>query len=134
VNRIAVVLVVIIVAIIGATLFIQNKGKIQNREESSQQAIDTSVTGELNQVIVTDKGFEPSSITIDKNTTVVWRNDSSKQAAVMSNPHPDHTLHKFLNLGEIPQGASVQVKFEESGTYNYHNHFNPDQQGIVVVK
>ena len=85
-------------------------------------------------VILSAQGFSPKTITIKKGETVTWINQSGKSGTVNSDPHPAHDLNKFLNLGDFPNGSSVQAIFENAGTYQYHNNYSPQQTGIVVVK
>ena len=87
-----------------------------------------------NRVTVSKNGFSPSSITIKRGEAVVWINQSGEDASVNSGPHPTHDLHRFLNLGQFPSKSSVGVTFNETGTFDYHNHFHPEQIGAIVVK
>ncbi len=86
------------------------------------------------EVIVGKDGFSPQSQTIKKGETVMWINKSGETVTVNSDPHPTHNLHRFLNRGELPSDSSVQVTFEESGTYGYHNHLSPSQTGTIIVE
>lgn len=86
------------------------------------------------EVVVGKNGFSLQTLTIKKGETVVWINQSGGNVTVNSDPHPTHNLHRFLNKGEFSSGSSVQVTFEETGTFSYHNHLNPSQKGTIVVK
>ena len=86
------------------------------------------------EVIAEKNGFSPQTLTIKKGDTVLWINKSGKNVTVNSDSHPTHNLYKFLNKGEFASGSSVQVTFEQEGTFTYHNHLNPSQKGTIVVK
>lgn len=86
------------------------------------------------EVTVGKDGFLPQTLIIKKGDTVVWINQSGENVTVNSDPHPTHNLHRFLNRGEFSQDSSVQVTFEETGTFSYHNHLNPSQRGTIVVE
>lgn len=127
---------VVVVAVVVAALAILTKvGQAPERQQQQQQKT-TSVAPktQLQKVILSAKGFEPATITIKAGESISWSNNSGKEATVNSDPHPTHNFHAFLNLGTFASGSSVQAKFEDSGTYHYHNHLNPSQKGIIVVK
>ena len=121
-------MLIIIIAIVGGLLLFIPKKTDKSESKNSLPS------GGTNQVTLPDKGFSPESITIKKGGTVSWINASSKSGTVNSASHPNHNLHRFLNLGEFPSGSSFEAIFEKEGTYSYHNHLNPQQQGTVVVK
>ena len=89
---------------------------------------------EQNAIILTNSGFEPSSITVKAGTKVVWTNKSGAAATVNSDPHPAHTAYPPLNLGKFNDGESVSLTFSKPGKYGYHNHFNPSETGVVIVE
>lgn len=79
-------------------------------------------------------GFSPQVTTIAPGTRIVWENTSGKEATVNSDPHPTHNLYSILQLGNFDTGETLQVVFDKTGTYTYHNHFDPSQKGTVIVK
>ncbi|MBI2590509.1 MAG: cupredoxin domain-containing protein [Candidatus Blackburnbacteria bacterium] len=79
-------------------------------------------------------GYSPSSVTIKKGTKVTWKNEGSKMANVSSDPHPQHTSYAPLNLGNIQDQKSASLVFNETGTFNYHNHLQPSQKGSIIVQ
>lgn len=85
-------------------------------------------------VNLTSSGFNPKTITIKTGTRVIWINKSAAAATVNSDIHPTHQLYTPLNLGEFPNGSSVQLVFDKPGTYKYHDHLNPSRTGTVVVE
>lgn len=105
-------------------------------EESNEltQEPTNAMTTEKVQVELTSSGFSPKTITVDKDTTVVWTNNSGEAATVDSNPHPIHTSMPEANLGSFNDGETLEFTFEKAGTFNYHNHFSPAQGGAVIVK
>jgi len=85
-------------------------------------------------VNLTSSGFDPKTITVKAGTRVIWLNKSGGGATVNSAVHPTHQAYPPLNLGQFPDGSSVQLVFDKTGTYKYHNHLNPSQTGTVVVE
>ena len=94
-----------------------------------------SVSSEVKHDVTLDRnGYSPKTITIKKGEKVMWINHSGQEATVNSDPHPTHNFHRVLNLGQFPDGSSVQAVFGETGTFTYHNHFIPSQTGTVIVE
>ncbi len=96
---------------------------------------NSSTTEAPSLVVYSDDGFSPSTITVKKGTTVTFRNDSSSQMWIASDPHPTHTdLPGFDGLRGYNQGESYTYTFEKVGTWGYHNHLNSSDKGTVVVQ
>ncbi len=98
----------------------------------SPTASETQKT--TNTVTLTKNGFESQTLKVKAGTKVTFVNKSGAIATVNSDPHPIHTLWPFLNLGRFNDGESLDVTFDKTGTYTYHNHLNSSQTGTVVVE
>lgn len=94
-------------------------------------------------VTYTASGFSPSTITIQKGDTVVFKNTASDGVWVSSNPHPVHTAYPttggcigstFDACKPIPPGSSWSFTFGVAGTWGYHDHLNPGKGGTIVVQ
>ena len=85
-------------------------------------------------VNLTSSGFDPKTATVKAGTRVIWLNKSGAAATVNSAVHPTHQAYPPLNLGEFPNGSSVQLVFDKPGKYGYHDHLNPSRTGTVVVE
>lgn len=131
---VAIVVILLIVLTLGAVIFISGNRDKQRVQENSLSQQENFEIGENIQVIVTEISFEPSNIEVNVNDVVTWVNNSGQVATVNSDSHPTHTLNKLLNLGQFDVGSTVQVFFTEPGTYPYHNHLNPVQKGVIIVK
>ena len=71
-------------------------------------------------------GFEPSSITIDTNTTVIFLNKDEESRWPASNVHPTHELYpEFDPKRAIPPGESWQFKPNRAGEWKFHDHIFP---------
>ena len=107
---------------------------------SSPQAEPTTVT-----VNYSDAGFSPATITIKRGDTVTFTNSSSGTMWVASALHPAHTAYAGTSLSEhcpagsalafdqCQTGASFSFKFDQAGTWKYHNHSNASHFGEVIV-
>lgn len=139
-NRLLIITIVILLGI-GAVLLLTNKAS-----KNALQMIPKTPQGQNPQtknagkpitqatITVTETGFLPASLKVKAGTKVVWLNKSGKTVAVQSAEHPTHLLYPPLNLGEFPNGASVQLVFDMLGKYRYHNHLIPNQTGEVIVE
>ena len=100
-------------------------------EENVDEAMEQD---ETMAVSVTAEGFVPQSVTLKAGQKVVWTNETDATANVSSAPHPTHEEYPPLNLENFEPGTSVELIFEEPGTYKYHDHLNPSKFGTVVVE
>lgn len=131
---IAIIVILLIVFALGAIVFISgSKNQQKDTDRSLSQEADFQI-GKINNVVVTEIGFEPSTLNIKVNDLVTWINDSGTAVTVNSSNHPTHTLNKLLNLGQFENSSTVQAFFEEPGTYSYHNHLKPEQRGTIIVE
>lgn len=123
-----------------------------NNTQTSQPATDTNTAPETStptqttvtvspeattgtQVLVTDNGFDPKSVTIKVGETVTWTNNSASSVRVASEPHPLHTGYPgFDDLSGAAKGDTYPFTFTKKGTFGYHNHNNPSMKGTVVVE
>ncbi len=116
--------IALVILVIGVVFIIRGKN------ESQPAALPTEISVEL-----TNDGFNPSEITIQKGAAVRWTNKTNDEhASVNSDDHPTNKKYPELNLGEIPQGSTVVHIFENSGTYTYHDYFHPERKGTIIVK
>lgn len=136
-NNKFLLIIALVVVLVGGFFLLSNKTK--NDQVSKDQTVQKQIptpgkTVEGKGVTVTDKGFEPQTVSIKAGQRVVWTDKSGGPVTVNSDSHPTHLLWPFLNLGTFDEGSSVSVVFEKTGKYTYHNHLNPSQTGTVVVE
>ena len=142
-NNKTLVIIIAVLVLIGAVVVAL--GKLGNKSAqpsnvTSQPSTPAQGTGgttpkeTIANVNLTSSGFDPKTVTIKTGTRVIWVNKSGGDATVNSAVHPTHQLYPPLNLGQFPDGSSVQLVFDKPGTYKYHNHLNPAQTGTVVVE
>jgi plastocyanin len=106
---------------------------VQN-QQSSVETLNGSQDSSENTITLTSSGFSPKSLTIKAGTKVTWINNSGRNATISSNPHPVHTEHPFLNLGPFSDGEKHTLTFDKPGSYGYHDHFNAESQGTIIVQ
>ena len=104
-------------------------------EERMEEDVEEGEDAEEDvEVMASETGFEPQTVTIKAGTKVVWTNTTGATADVSSAQHPTHLVYPPLNLGNFEPGATVELVFEEPGEYKYHDHLNPTKFGTVVVE
>lgn len=79
-------------------------------------------------------GFTPTSTTVKSGDTVAVKNTSSQELQMDSGPHPAHTDDTDLNVGSVPIGQTVTFTVTKKGTFNYHNHLNPSDEGSITIQ
>jgi plastocyanin len=85
-------------------------------------------------VKITVNGFIPEDVSIKRGTQVVWINETDNFAWPASNPHPVHDGYSGFDPEEpFKRGEAWAFKFENVGTWGYHDHLNPNRRARVVV-
>lgn len=83
----------------------------------------------------TNKGFEPTKLTVPVGTMVEFINQSDKEMWVASNMHPSHEiLATFDQFKGVEKGQSYMYTFDKKGVWPYHDHINPALEGVITVE
>ncbi len=85
-------------------------------------------------VTESEVGFSPQMVTVKKGTTVVFMNKSGAVGNVTSAKHPTHLLYPKLSLGDMEDGMSLSLRFDDIGSFGYHDHLNPSRFGKITVE
>jgi plastocyanin len=85
-------------------------------------------------VFITNGKFDPPTISISANDTVVWLNKDAVTRQVMSSPHPAHTMLPDLASGLLGANQTYSYKFTKAGKFTYHDETAPTAIGTVEVK
>jgi plastocyanin len=82
-------------------------------------------------VAITDVGFSPATLKIQKGQDVTWTNQTNApQHLVADEGQPQG----FQTSEALDNGDTYTFTFEDAGTYNYHNPNNIDHKGVIVVE
>lgn len=93
-------------------------------------------------ISITDNGFIPEEIKVEKGTSLIFRNDGQKQHWPASNFHPTHTLYpeqggcigsKFDACRGLEPGEEYSFKFNVPGTWPVHDHIFPGLTMVIKV-
>jgi plastocyanin len=105
------------VALLAATVFAAGCG---GAGESNEPVATTEVK------MVKSYRFDPKTIEIEAGQTVTWTNEDNFTHTVEVEGQEDH---------KVGQGESVQITFDEPGTYEYVcTLHSQDMDGTVIVK
>jgi len=103
--------------------------------KSKTDTLDTPLaTGEVI-IHMTDAGYEPNKITIQKGTMVTFVNDGQNEHWPASNIHPTHGIYpKFDPQKNIAPGESWSFTFDKAGIWHMHDHTYPQITGTITVQ
>jgi plastocyanin len=105
------------VAVLAAIVFAAGCG---GTDGSSQPVATTEVK------MIKSYRFDPKKIEIEAGQTVTWRNEDNFTHTVEVEGQEDH---------KVDQGDSVEITFDEPGTYDYVcTLHSQDMDGTVIVK
>ncbi|HLD26114.1 MAG TPA: cupredoxin domain-containing protein, partial [Candidatus Andersenbacteria bacterium] len=98
--------------------------------------LPTSAQAHVSTVVITmtENGFEPREITVDKHTTINFANKDKVDRWPASNVHPTHDLYpQFDPTQPIKPGGFWLFKADQVGTWKYHDHLLPHMRGTITV-
>ena len=105
------------------------------KNTKNANAIHTMGTTTMATVRYTDTGYEPKELSVPIGTMVTFVNERKKDMWVASDPHPAHTdLPTFDQFGYGKPGEQYLYTFDTVGTWAYHDHLNPEKEGVIIVK
>lgn len=83
---------------------------------------------------MTSDGFEPQSVTVDVNSTIIFLNKDKDVRWPASNVHPTHELYsEFDPKKPIQIGESWPFSPKRVGEWRYHDHLFPHMRGTITV-
>lgn len=94
------------------------------------------------EVVQTDAGYSPKTLTIKKGSTVTFKNETKEASWTASAIHPTHGAYPTAGgcLGStfdackgIQPGSSWSFTFDAVGSWGYHDHLNPSHFGKIIV-
>lgn len=148
-SKNTIIISVIVVAIAAGIYFLFNNNSKQVTPTILQPVAQTPSVEQKNVVALTDAGYSPAVLTIQKGETVVFKNESSDSMWTASAMHPTHTAYSGTSLDQhcpdtagtafdacrayLP-GGSWSFVFNKVGSWKYHNHLNTVQWGTIVVR
>jgi plastocyanin len=84
-------------------------------------------------ITYTDSGFDPSTTTVKKGSTITVTNKSTKDVKFSSADHPTHQKQPELNMETLKPGESGTITVTKVGTWGFHDHIDASMTGMIVV-
>lgn len=88
---------------------------------------DATPTQQSNEVWIQNSSFNPSSLTVPLNTTIIWTNKDGVTHTVTS-------TNGSFDSGNISSGGVYKHQFTSSGTYSYTCTTHPSMTGTIFVQ
>lgn len=94
-------------------------------------------------VEITQTGFVPKVLKVSVGDTVTFVNRDVKSHWPASADHPTHAGYpeeggcigsKFDSCGPLKTGEIFYFKFNQKGTWSYHDHIDSSLTGTVIVE
>ena len=83
----------------------------------------------------TNSCYSPADVTINKNDTVRFTNNSTKNIWPASDNHPSHSLYPDFDANNsIASGGIYSFTFTKTGSWDYHDHLKPNCTGTITVQ
>lgn len=136
-KSVVALIVAALVVIVAVVLFASHRAAVAPSASPSSSPSSTasaSVPPSVATITYSDSGFSPALTTIKSGEAVTFKNASSQDIQVDSNPHPVHTDDTDLNVGTITSGGSTVVVLNKKGTFGFHNHLNPSMTAQVTIQ
>ncbi len=123
-----------------------NSNGIKSDRSLKQNSLAAS---EKNEVIITEQGFSPGELQISAGEEVVWINFGKKKSWPASDLHPTHLNYPNSDIKKcktedktnifdacrgLLEGESWSFKFNDGGTWEYHDHLNAELRGTIIVE
>jgi plastocyanin len=85
------------------------------------------VHAEEHEIVITDTGFDPDTLTVFVGEPVTWTNETATEHAIL-------TADGLLDSGPIGPGEAFGHVFEAPGSVEYYEAGNPRVIGTIVVR
>ena len=86
-------------------------------------------------IMHTSGGFVPDTVVIKKGDLVIFSTNTGKLFWPASDAHPIHSLFPaFDPKRPLSPEEKWEIVLDRSGTWNYHDHLNPQIKSTIIVK
>ncbi|MFA4936225.1 MAG: hypothetical protein WC568_10365 [Candidatus Methanoperedens sp.] len=108
-----------------------------------KEPVTESAPVEGNVIEITSYGFSPDTLIINAGATVIYVNKDTLNHWPASDPHPGHNQYpetggciasKFDACRALSRNDTFSFKFNQTGTWTYHDHLNSKLTGTIVVQ
>ncbi|MDB5170423.1 MAG: plastocyanin [Candidatus Saccharibacteria bacterium] len=90
--------------------------------------LGTAAAQSTSNVTIQNSAYSPTSVTVEKGTTVTWTNRDSTPHTVTADSGSGP------NSGQLKNGQSYSYTFAQAGTFAYHCTLHPQMKATAIVK
>ena len=95
---------------------------------------DTSLAPMHADIVLTENGFMPNEVTIQKGGSVTFSTETGQPFWPASNPHPQHTIYReFDPFHPIAPNEQWTFEFDKAADWNFHDHLRSYFLGTIHV-
>lgn len=129
-------IVVVAIVAVSLILFLGKKPAKQGDSSTDTNQSSSSEQDQVASATITYDGttFSPATVAVEAGSAIQVVNNASDAVEPSSDPHPVHTANPEINFGDIAPGESKTVTVTTKGTWGYHNHYDKNQKGTIVVE
>lgn len=100
------------------------------------RGIETDATETTSEVLITEQGVSPPTVTVKKGSSVTWKNqDTIEHQLLLTSPNPPAELEGFGLTEALASGEAYTFVFEAVGTFSYNDPTSPELvQGTIIVE
>jgi len=85
-------------------------------------------------IAMKNQSYNPETLTIQRCTKVVFKNQDNVSYWPASNLHPTHGIYpEFDPKQPVEAGQEWSFVFEKKGNWKYHDHLAPSIRGVINV-
>lgn len=109
-----------------------NFPSLLSEESENKPAASTGI--EKAEVVLTERGFQPSEITVKQGTEVTFSTNANRPFWPASNLHPSHEIYSaFDPKRPIAANETWSFVFDQVGDWNMHDHIRSYFTGTIHV-
>ncbi|MFB6246200.1 MAG: hypothetical protein ABEI74_01245 [Candidatus Pacearchaeota archaeon] len=144
-------LIVIVLVAVGIIIFSGGGGSPEASGSSTGSSGNSGSGSKSTHTIkMTSGGFSPSTLSIDKGDTVVFKNTGGSPVWPAINRHPTHTQYDGTSTSEhcsdgagqdtldackgVRPGNTYKFTFDKTGSWSFHDHLAPANGGTITVE
>lgn len=125
-NKFKILALVFFVLLIGVAV-----NPLSSKETSK---VCPKITKLIQTVTMKEDSFEPETLTIQRCTRIVFKNQDKISRWPASNLHPTHGIYPEFDPKEpIEVGKEWSFVFDKSGRWKYHDHLVPFIRALIDV-
>ena len=126
-------LIALAIVIIFGALQTESESRIETQETTKEKIPTITMPTKSSRpgCEETNNCYIPSQISIKAGESVTWLNEDAAFHSVTGGTYENP--NEMFDSGHLDPNESFTVKFDESGTYDYHCTLHPWMKGKVVV-